>query len=152
LPQALFLARPAFRHGKGRNYCSTKVASPMPAAPDRPSSPQPLRRKRVKAVAAPSPARRKTLHGLLIFITLVLVIDGLVGEKGLMETLRARRHYGEVAASLERLRAENAALREQARRLREDPAAIESLARQELGLIRPGEMLFIVKDAKPPKP
>lgn len=120
----------------------------MPPALDRPPSPQPLRRKRVEPVAARPPAWRKTVHGLLIFITLVLVIDGLVGEKGLMETLRARRHYRQVAASLDRLRAENAALREQARRLREDPAAIESLARQELGLIRPGEMLFIVKDAR----
>jgi cell division protein FtsB len=124
----------------------------MPPALERPSSPEPLRRKRVKPVVAPSPVWRKTLHGLLIFVTLVLVIDGLVGEKGLMETLRARRHYRQVASSLDRLRAENAALRDQARRLREDPAAIESLARQELGLIRPGEMLFIVKDAKPAKP
>ncbi|MGH9219038.1 MAG: FtsB family cell division protein, partial [Vicinamibacterales bacterium] len=48
--------------------------------------------------------------------------------------------------SLERARAENAQLREAARRLREDPAAIEEAARRELGLIKPGEVLFIVKD------
>ena len=33
-----------------------------------------------------------------------------------------------------------------ARRLREDPSAIEEQARRELGLIKPGEVLFIVKD------
>ena len=41
-------------------------------------------------------------------------------------------------------------MREEARRLREDPSAIEELARQELGLIKPGEKLFIVKDVVTP--
>jgi cell division protein FtsB len=89
------------------------------------------------------------LQALLVFVTMVLVIDGLIGDKGLMETIRARRSHRELVASIERLRLENAALRDQARRLREDPATIESLAREELGLIRPGEMLFIIKDARP---
>jgi|SRR5687767_4312578 cell division protein FtsB len=108
---------------------------------------QPRRRRELKTPA--SPARRKTLQLLLAFVTLVLVIDALVGEKGLLETMRARRQHQELTASIERLRAENAGLREETRRLREDPSAIESLARQELGLIRPGEVLFIVRDAKP---
>ena len=64
-----------------------------------------------------------------------------------MQTLRARRRYAELAATIERLRRENADLREQARQLREDPATVEELARRELGLIRPGEILFIIKDA-----
>lgn len=108
---------------------------------------QTLRRKREAPRPDATPARRKSLHLLLVFVTLVLVIDALVGEKGLLETIRARKQHQQLTASIERLRAENAALREEARRLREDPSAIESLARQELGLIRPGEMLFIVKDA-----
>jgi len=46
------------------------------------------------------------------------------------------------------LKQENAGLREQIRRLREDPEAIEAIARQDLGLMRPGEILVIVKDVK----
>ena len=110
---------------------------------------EPPRRPRNPPPTTPLPRRRKTLHLLLIFVTLVLVLDALVGEKGLLETIRARRQHRELTASIERLRSENAQLREDARRLLEDPSAIESLAREELGLIRPGEMLFIVKDAKP---
>ena len=57
-----------------------------------------------------------------------------------------------LAASIASLRQDNARLREQARRLREDPRAIEDIARRELGLIRPGELLFIVKDVPSPSP
>jgi len=76
-------------------------------------------------------------------------VDALVGEKGFMETMRARRQAREQGAQVARLRQENAQLREETRRLREDPKAIESVAREELGLIRPGEVLFILKDSKP---
>lgn len=81
------------------------------------------------------------------FIATVVLVNALVGEKGLVATMRARREYSELAARLARMRRENAALREQARRLREDPAAIEELARRDLGLLAPGETLFIIRDA-----
>ncbi len=122
----------------------------MPAAPlDAPAS-SPARRKPRRVTSTLSPAeKRRILQLLLIFVTLVLVINALVGERGLMETLRARRQHHDLLISIERLRAENARLREDARRLRHDPATIEALARQELGLIKPGEVLFIIRDAKP---
>lgn len=110
---------------------------------------EPLRRKRV-APAGPL-LRKRSLHLLLIFVTLVLIVDALIGEKGLMQSMNARRQYRQLQASLEDLRRENDGLREETRRLREDPATIESLARQELGLIRPGEVVFILKDLKEDK-
>lgn len=91
---------------------------------------------------------RRVFRHLLIFVTLVIVVDAVFGEKGLLALLEARREYAALERSLARARAENAALRESARRLREDPAAIEETARRELGLIRPGEVLFIVKDVE----
>jgi cell division protein FtsB len=111
---------------------------------------EPLRRKRAAAPAPPE-TRRKLFQLALVFVTIVLLVDAMVGEKGFVETLRARRQTRELAASLDAARRANAQLREEARRLREDPSTIESLAREDLGLIRPGEMLFIIKDAKPPK-
>ena len=44
------------------------------------------------------------------------------------------------------LREENQWLREDMRRLREERHTIEKLAREELGLIQPGEKLFIIKN------
>ena len=102
--------------------------------------------------AEPRPAGgrgRRLVRYLLVFITVVLVIDAIVGEKGLMSLLKARREYSAVEQALQRSRRENERLREDARRLREDPSAIEELARRELGLLKPGETLFIIRDADP---
>jgi cell division protein FtsB len=100
--------------------------------------------------AGPPRRRRRALHNALLVVGCVLVIDALVGDKGLLAMLHARQTYRSLEQSLADVRTENAVLREEARRLREDPSAIEELARQELGLIKPGEKLFIVKDVVTP--
>jgi cell division protein FtsB len=87
----------------------------------------------------------------LLFVAALIVVDGLVGERGLLAMLRARREYDELSATIARQRADNARLRDEARRLREDPSAIEEVARRELGLIKPGEKVFIIKDLPPAK-
>ena len=111
---------------------------------------QPLRRKRVVA-APPSTLQRRIINLALVFVTVVLVVDALIGEKGLMESMRARRDYHQLELSLESLQRENARMQEEVRRLKDDPSAIEAVAREELGLIRDGEVLVIVKDEKPPQ-
>jgi cell division protein FtsB len=100
-------------------------------------------------VAPASALWRKPLQLLLVFVTVVLLIDALVGERGLVERMKAGRLYLEAQAELEKIRQENARLLEDARRLKEDSSAIESLARKDLGLLRPGEVLFIIKDIRP---
>ena len=100
----------------------------------------------------PRRRRRRAIQYALVLVGGVLVIDALVGEKGLLAMLEARQQYRALEQSLAEARAENVRLREEARRLREDPAAIEDLARRELGLIKPGEKLFIVKDVAPTDP
>lgn len=94
-------------------------------------------------------ARRRDnpwLRRAIVFLTCVLLAEALFGDRGLAETLRARRDYRQAFARLASLRTENAALRDEARRLLDDPTAIESAAREELGLLRPGEILVVVKD------
>ena len=86
------------------------------------------------------------MHVSLLLLAVLIVVDALVGDRGLLAMLDARRQHSELAATIARQRAENARLREEARRLREDPSAIEEIARRDLGLIRRGETLFIVKD------
>jgi cell division protein FtsB len=89
---------------------------------------------------------RRAIEYALLLIGCVVFVDALVGEKGLLETMKKRQEFAVLEQSIGRARTENELLREEARRLRSDPAAIEDLARRELGLIKPGEHLFILKD------
>ncbi len=100
----------------------------------------------------PRRPRRRAVQYFFLLVGCVLMIDALVGEKGLLAIKQAREQYASLEQSLAEVRAENSRLREEASRLREDPAAVEDLARRELGLIKPGEKLFIVKDVAPRDP
>ena len=104
--------------------------------------------KRQVAVAAPLGSR--LLKVALAFVGCALALDALVGARGLPAVLQARREYQALSGELERIRDENAQLRQQVRRLREDPEAIEEIARRDLHLIRPGEKVFIIRDVTPP--
>lgn len=86
----------------------------------------------------------------VVLLAMAIIIDAIVGERGLLAMLRAREQFEQNESALQQQRAENARLREEADRLTKDPAALEELARGELGLMRPGEKVFIVKDLKPP--
>jgi cell division protein FtsB len=102
----------------------------------------------------PAPRRtartRQIVRILLLFFAAVVIVDALVGDRGLLAMLRARHQYDQLAAAIAAKRAENARLREEIRRLREDPSAIEEIARRDLGLIRKGEKMFIIKDLPSP--
>ena len=102
----------------------------------------------------PTPGRpgrtRRILQFLLVCVAIVILVDALVGDRGLLAMLRARHEHDELTDAIARQRAENARLRSEARQLREDPSTIEEIARRELGLIHPGEKVFIIKDVAPP--
>ena len=106
--------------------------------------------------SAPDPAaprqrgRRLVQYGLL-FLGCLLFLDALVGEKGLVENLKARQQFQAIERSLGRLKDDNARLSKEVELLRKDPETIEGIARRELGLMKPGEKLFIIKDAEPAK-
>ncbi|MBP2649107.1 MAG: cell division protein FtsB [Gemmatimonadetes bacterium] len=85
-----------------------------------------------------------------LFVSFV-VIDAFAGERGLAALVRTRQDHDRLAGEVAERKRENDRLREQIRRLKgEDPTAIEEIARRELGLIRPGERLFIIRDVTPP--
>ena len=83
---------------------------------------------------------------LLWLVAAVLMANALVGDRGLLALRRARHDRAKLAAAVVDLRQENGKLREKAQRLSDDPTEIESLARHDLGLAEPGEVLFIVRD------
>jgi cell division protein FtsB len=84
----------------------------------------------------------------MLFTACVLLVNGLFGDRGLTETIHARRAYAASVRELNQLKRENADLRDLVRRLRADPATIEGVARGELGLVREGEIVVTIHDSK----
>lgn len=78
-----------------------------------------------------------------------MIAESLFGSRGISALLRAREEHAALAATLDRLKAENQRLRETARMLESDPATIEAIARRELTMVKPGETVFIIRDARP---
>lgn len=90
--------------------------------------------------------RQRTFQLLLLFMVAALVANAIVGEQGLLVLRAARLEHLRLTASATSLRSENDRLRVEASRLREDPYAIEEVARQELGLVGPGELVFLLNE------
>ena len=96
----------------------------------------------------PRPMRR-TARFLVLLVTVLLVGNAILGDRGYLSMIRAADEVDQLSQSIAAVRARNDALRENARQLREEAWRIEELARGELGLMQPGEKLFILTDRPP---
>ena len=84
---------------------------------------------------------RLALAGIVATIVLLgLAFQG--GEYGTLDWLQLRRQLAEERAALRALEVELDSLGRAARALETDPAAQERAAREQFGMIRPGEILY----------
>ena len=96
-----------------------------------------------------SPVRRRMVRTGLLLVLAFALVDGVFGERGLLANMEVRQRIAVQQAAIDEMTTRNDALTEEIRRLREDPAAVEELAREELGLIKDGELLIILRDTPP---
>jgi cell division protein FtsB len=96
--------------------------------------------------------RRKAATLASIIALVALIVGALFGDRGLLHLIDQRQRADALAREVEELQAENAQLVTEIAALRTDPRAIERLAREELGLARPGETVFLVRDPAPSAP
>jgi len=99
-------------------------------------------------------ARRKRFFQFAVLVVglpalLWLVFDLVVGERGLLTSLRMVDRRDRLERDIAAIDARNAALRLEIERLRKDPLTIETLARERLGMGRPGELTYRFEDAAP---
>lgn len=89
----------------------------------------------------PSLLRRKAGLLALVAFALLLVHD-LFGEHGFLAMRRSQKEAEKLREEIQRIDAENRRLAEQVKALKSDPKIIERIAREEMGLARPHEMIF----------
>ena len=114
--------------------------------------PRPRSRRRLRSAQDTRARRQRILIWGLSMGLCVLLVNALIGENGYLATLRSERENAIAMAALARIRLENRQLQQAAQRLKSDPKAVEEAARRELGMIRPGETVVVVRDAAPPAP
>jgi len=89
-------------------------------------------------------------RSILALALLLLAIHDVFGSHGLLSMRRTQSQIQELRGEIDRLNQENGDLNKQVKQLRTDPKAVERIAREEMGLARPGEMIFKLPD-KPPE-
>jgi cell division protein FtsL len=81
-------------------------------------------------------------RGLLGLLMLVMIVHDVFGTHGFLAMRRTQNEIRKVKANLDALSKENAALEQEVKDLNSDPRLIEKIARDDLGLARPGEIII----------
>jgi cell division protein FtsB len=90
---------------------------------------------------------RRNLTWLLGFALALLLLQDIFGTHGLVAMRRSQKNAAQIQQEISRIDDENQQLQDRVKSLKSDPAAIERIAREEMGLARPGEYIFKI----PPK-
>jgi cell division protein FtsL len=91
-------------------------------------------------------------RGLLGLLILVMVVHDVFGTHGFLAMQRTQSEIKKVKANLEQLSKENAALAQEVKDLNTDPRLIEKIARDDLGLARPGEIIIRIPQGQQLEP
>jgi cell division protein FtsB len=87
----------------------------------------------------------RALLGLLL---LLLMVHDIFGTHGYLAMRRTQNQIKKVNADLEQLNKENVQLEQEVRELKTDPHKIEKIARDELGLAKPGEVIIKIPQSQ----
>ena len=82
------------------------------------------------------------LRGLLSVVLISLLFGGLFAKRGLLDWIRMTRRNAELHNKLEASRVRLASVSDQIKRLRSDRATQEWVVREQLGFVRPGEVVL----------
>ncbi len=89
--------------------------------------------------------RKAVVIALCAVAALYLVASFIFGEMGVVKYDRMRLQYQSLTMDIDQLKQDNEKLAREVRMLKTDPACIERLARDKLGLARPGEIVDYYK-------
>lgn len=91
---------------------------------------------------------RTNWKSLLVVAIGILLVQDIFGTHGVLAMRRSQKEAAEIRGQIKQLNYENCRLTERAKDLQSDPATIEKIAREKLGLAGKNEVIFKVA----PKP
>jgi cell division protein FtsB len=83
----------------------------------------------------------------LIFLALAflaaIILDAFFSDSGILQLWRLERDYLQLTREIKEIEQTNAELGQEIELLEEHPEAAEDIAREELGLVKPGEDIYL---------
>src|ERR1700686_1207503 len=89
---------------------------------------------------------RKNLRQILGFALFALLVHDVFGPHGFIAMRRTQKEIDQIRGQIVKMNEQNKSLTEEVTSLKSDPQSIERIAREEMGLARPGEMIFKIPD------
>ncbi len=107
---------------------------------------------RARADPAPPPRRPALLRPLgVTVVVFLLALFGVAGVKTWRDLAVVERRETELRAEIARTRQEIGSLEHRLERLRDDPATLERLARSELDMVYPDELVVLLPEEAAPE-
>jgi cell division protein FtsB len=94
---------------------------------------------------------RRNMNWFLACGLALLLLQDIFGTHGVLAMRRSQKEAATIQMEINQLNEENRRLQDRVKALKTDPAEIERIAREEMGLARPGEIIFKIP-AKPGDP
>jgi cell division protein FtsB len=89
---------------------------------------------------------QKNMRRILGFALFALLVHDVFGPHGFIAMRRTQKEIDQIREQIGKVNDENKSLTDQVNSLKSDPRSIERIAREEMGLARPGEMIFKIPD------
>jgi len=112
--------------------------------------PRPARRHDEPTAAGPA-ARPDAPHvqpltyvGFSLVVSVLLFVFFLAGDRGFLQVRKQRTQVSALQAEITAIDEKNRALEREVARLTEDPAAVEKIAREDLSLVAPGDVVLVL--------
>lgn len=95
---------------------------------------------------------QKHLRQILGLALFALLVHDIFGPHGFIAMRRTQKEIEDIRTQIGKVNAENKSLSDEVNALKTDPESIERIAREEMGLARPGELIFKLPDSPKPVP
>ena len=92
---------------------------------------------------------RRALLMVLVLLALALTVHEIFGERGYFALRRRRQELQNLQQQVKQLQDENQKLEQQIKALKSDPKAIEKVAREQMKLAKPGEIIYVLPEKGP---
>ncbi|HEY0593759.1 MAG TPA: septum formation initiator family protein [Thermoanaerobaculia bacterium] len=101
------------------------------------------------SVRNPKQATRVTIRAVVLLsgvLTIVFLVSFVFSEEGIAELRQAQQRVDTLQTEIRQLEEENARLQAEIENLRESNFAVERIAREDLGMSKPGEMVYRIEE------